>query len=248
MGLSFTHEMWYRTVPALRGYRAILFDNRGMGRSSVPPGPYSIGQMARDARAVMLAARAESAHVLGASMGGMIAQELALAYPDAVEDLILACTSYSGLFARWPDARFGGWLLPRRSHRRGRDPRRGLTDLLYADSTPTERIDEDTELISRCTFTKAGFFNQFAAILRWNAYFRLPRITAPTLVIHGDRDRLIPFQNGHVVAKRIPGAHFEMIRNAGHILMTDQPEACREVLTGFLEEQNRVYSPKLKFG
>ncbi len=79
MGLSFTHEMWYRVLTWLTpGYRAIVFDNRGMGRSDVPPGPYSIPQMASDAAAVMDAAGISAAHVVGASMGGMIAQELAL--------------------------------------------------------------------------------------------------------------------------------------------------------------------------
>jgi pimeloyl-ACP methyl ester carboxylesterase len=196
--------------------------------------------MARDARAVMLAAGVDSSHVVGASMGGMIAQELAVRYPHAVQHLILACTSYSGLFARWPDPRFGRCLLSSKSHGRGRDTRRGLTDLLYADTTPAERIDEDTALISRCIFTKAGFFNQFAAILRWNAYFRLPRIPSPTLVSHGDQDRLIPIQNGRVVANRIPGARFEVIPNAGHILMTDQPDMCRAALLKFLQPKQRM--------
>src|ERR1700759_3679341 len=82
MGLSFTHEMWFRILPSLaERYRVILFDNRGMGRSSVPGGPYSIPQMARDAAAVLRAAGASAAHVMGASMGGMIAQELALRQP-----------------------------------------------------------------------------------------------------------------------------------------------------------------------
>src|SRR5437764_6088044 len=75
MGLSFTHEMWFRVLPSLGSqYRVIVFDNRGMGRSDVPRGPYPIGRMARDAYAVLQAAGVEAAHVLGASMGGMIAQ------------------------------------------------------------------------------------------------------------------------------------------------------------------------------
>src|ERR1700748_2689937 len=104
MGLSFTHEMWYRLLPTLtERYRVILFDNRGMGRSSVPNAPYSIPQMARDAAAVLKAAGASAAHVMGASMGGMIAQELALRQPKLVRSLILGCTTHSGLFGRWPD-------------------------------------------------------------------------------------------------------------------------------------------------
>src|SRR5437868_6273715 len=100
MGLSFTHEMWFRVLPSLASqYRVIVFDNRGMGRSDVPRGPYSIPQMARDARAILQAAGISSAHVVGASMGGMIAQELALCFPDSVRRLVLACTTHGGLFS-----------------------------------------------------------------------------------------------------------------------------------------------------
>jgi pimeloyl-ACP methyl ester carboxylesterase len=191
--------------------------------------------MARDALAVLDAAGIDAAHVIGASMGGMIAQELALLYPHRVRSLILACTSYSGLFARWPDPRFARWLIGSKRTRHGQE--RALTNLLYADTTPTARINEDIEIRCACTWTAAGFFNQFAGILLWNSYYRLPRITAPTLVIHGDQDRLIPIQNGRTVAKRIPNARFHVIPNAGHILMTDQPELCREGLARFLHQQ-----------
>src|SRR3569833_1334595 len=103
MGLSFTHEMWYRILPVLtERHRVILFDNRGMGRSDVPRGPYSMRRMAEDAGIVLDAAGVSAAHVSGASMGGMIAQELALRSPSRVLSLVLGCTSYSGIFARWP--------------------------------------------------------------------------------------------------------------------------------------------------
>jgi pimeloyl-ACP methyl ester carboxylesterase len=228
--------MWYRILPALTDYRTILFDNRGMGRSSVPRGPYSIRQMARDANAVLTAAGVDSAHVLGASMGGMIAQELALLYPQRVRSLALACTSYSGLFARWPDFDCAPrWIPWSKSTRTERE--QSLRTLLYADTTPAARIEEDIRVRCACTWTSKGFLNQFAGILMWNSYWRLPRITAPVLVIHGDQDHLIPPQNGKTVADRIPGARFQLIRNAGHILTTDQPETCREVLVTFLAEQ-----------
>lgn len=227
MGLSFTHDMWFRVLPAVTSsYRAIFFDNRGMGRSDCPRGPYSIRQMARDAIAVMEAACISSAHIVGASMGGMIAQELALRYPGRVRSLLLGSTSYSGLFAKWPDFRYRTWRT-----------------LLYAAATPIERIDEDYAVLRQRTWTRKGFYNQFAGILMWNSYRRLPRIHVPTLVIHGDEDHLVPPENGRVVAARIPGARFVLIPGAGHILITDQTDLSTQLLLNFLAEQTAVASP-----
>jgi pimeloyl-ACP methyl ester carboxylesterase len=237
MGLSFTHEMWFRVLPAISGsYRAILLDNRGMGRSAIPRGPYRISQMADDAMRVLDAAGVSAAHVIGASMGGMIAQELALRHPRRVLSLLLGCTSYGGLSARWPDfsrrPRNLKWGTNDRAVREA-----ALAPLLYADCTPPERIAEDLAVRCNCSWTYKGFLNQFAGILLWNSYRRLPRIHVPTLVVHGAEDRLIPPQNGRVVARRIRHARFELLPNAGHILTTDQPEACVAALLNFLNEQ-----------
>ena len=236
MGLSFTHEMWFRVVPALRErYRTILFDNRGMGRSDCPRGPYSIRQLARDAAAVMDAAGVESAHIVGASMGGMIAQELALRQPSRVRSLVLGCTSYSGMFARWPHFRRGPRINWSRATRLERE--RSLRSLLYADATPLDRIEEDIEIRCGCSWSYKGFWNQFAGILAWNAYWRLPRIKIPVMVIHGEEDHLVPPENGKVIARRIPGARWELLPNAGHVLVTDQPELSSRLLLEFLDEQ-----------
>ena len=90
MGLGYPHDMWHRTRPVVSShYRTILFDNRGVGKSDLPPGPYSIAQMAADAAAVLDAAGVEKANVFGVSMGGMIAQEFALNYPQRVNRLVL---------------------------------------------------------------------------------------------------------------------------------------------------------------
>lgn len=235
MGLSFTHEMWFRVVPELaEEYRILLFDNRGMGRSDVPRGPYTIARMASDARAVLDAANVEAAHVIGASMGGMIAQELALRNPDRVRSLMLGSTTSRALFGRWPRFEYG----PRQWRGLSREEReRSLRRLLYADTTPIERIEEDWRVRCGCAWCYKGFLNQFAGILMWSAYRRLPRIQAPTLVVHGDQDRLVPLDNGRVLASRIPGARFELIRDAGHIMITDQPERCVHAIRTFLEER-----------
>lgn len=233
MGLSFTHEMWFRVLPILAArHRVIVFDNRGVGCSDVPSGPYRISHMAQDAVAVLDAARVPSAQVAGASMGGMIAQELALSYPDRVTSLLLACTSHGGLFARWP--RFtclGSPFLPGA----GRDRRLSWVPLLYSRSTPKERILEDINVQCGCACTRKGALNQFAGILLWSSFRRLPRISVPTLVAHGSEDRLIPPHNGQTVASRIPGAQFRLIPNAGHLLMTDEPAICTSLMLDFLD-------------
>jgi pimeloyl-ACP methyl ester carboxylesterase len=234
MGLSLTHEMWYRVLPGLQGYRCILFDNRGMGRSSVPARRYSIAQMARDARAVLTAAGERSATVIGASMGGMIAQELALQFPEIPARMILACTSHSGVFGRWPNWSFMPW--PGRWSKLERTEReRRFVRLLHSDSTPRERIQEDIRIRSACMWSPIGFRNQLAAILLWSAYRRLPRLRVPTLVIHGREDRLIPAVNGVALSRRIPGSTLKLIDNAGHIMTTDQPEACHAAMREFLD-------------
>jgi len=235
MGLSFTHEMWFRVLPCLTGrYRVILYDNRGVGRSDVPPGPYWMPDMAADAAAVLAAAGADRAHVVGASMGGMIAQELALRQPRLVRSLLLGCTSHGGLLARWPKfVRLPGKMgLVRKN---GREREAVLIPLLYAGSTPLERIHEDLDIQSRCIRTPRGFGNQFTGVLLWSSYLRLPRIQVPTLVVHGAQDRLVPPENGRIVASRIPGAQFRLLPDAGHILTTDQPAVCRDIILDFLD-------------
>lgn len=234
MGLSFTHEMWYRVLPKLSSYRKILFDNRGIGRSDVPRGPYSIATMAEDAIAVLDAAGCDSAHIVGASMGGMIAQEMALRHPSRVRTLTLGCTSSSGVFSRWPRFRKIGfdWLKP--GDRAAREWT--LRPLLYAKNTADELIEEDIRIQCACSWTTKGVMSQLAGILLWSSYSRLPQIQCPTLVMHGDEDHLLPVANGRVVADRIPGAQFELIENAGHILTTDQPEVTMSHLLRFLGE------------
>jgi pimeloyl-ACP methyl ester carboxylesterase len=195
-----------------------------------------MSQLAEDAVAVMDAAQVPAAHVIGASMGGMISQEIALRYPNRVLSLLLGCTSYGGLFARWPDLSRRPRKLPLAKNNM-LDRELAIAPLLYADATPYDKILEDIQLRCQCNWTYQGFWNQFAGILMWNSYLRLPRINVPTLVVHGDEDRLIPLQNGKVVASRIPGARLEIIRGAGHILTTDQPEICAKLLLDFLDEQ-----------
>ncbi len=233
MGLSFSLAMWrdLRSVMA-RHFRTILFDNRGVGKSDVPLRPWSMAAMARDAVCVLDAAGVASAHVFGVSMGGMIAQELALSAPGRVRKLVLGCTQCGGPKAVRPGAEVRRVFLRPFVSKEKRMA--AFTPFLYDQGTPRERIEEDRAVVRANGPKLRGSAVQLLAILRWQAYERLPRIASPTLVIHGDGDRLVPPENGRMIAERIPGARFVLVPNAGHIFPTDQPERSLAEILGFL--------------
>jgi pimeloyl-ACP methyl ester carboxylesterase len=236
MGLGWPSQAWYRSRPVLsEKYRTIALDNRGVGRSEVPPGPYSIAQMAADAAAVLNAARINTAHIFGVSMGGMIAQEFALQYPKKVRSLILGCTAAGGPQAVRAEQEALQVLMTR-----GLDPdqfAKALDPFIYDRGTPAERIEEDTAVRRKWYPPADAYLAQLQAIMAWEAYSRLGQITAPTLVIHGENDRLVPPENAKLIAERIPGAKLAMIPRASHIFLTDQTEAAHHAILEFLDGQ-----------
>jgi pimeloyl-ACP methyl ester carboxylesterase len=234
MGLGYAHQMWFRTRPALESkYRTIVFDNRGVGKSDVPSGPYSIAQMAADAAAVMDAAGIDRARIFGVSMGGMIAQEFAIRYPERVERLILGCTACGGSNAVQAAAKVLQILMARATM----TPDEGaeaMVPYIYDASTPRERIEQDLA-IRRTVYPAAqGYLGQVQGIMAWNCFDRLPSIEARTLVIHGETDELVPPENAKIIADRIPGAGLVMLPHASHIFTTDQPEASHAAILDFL--------------
>jgi 3-oxoadipate enol-lactonase len=237
MGLAYPSQMWYRTRPLLASqYRTLALDNRGVGRSEVPPGPYPIALMASDAAAVVDAADIESAHVFGVSMGGMIAQEFALQYPGRVRSLILGCTAAGGPTAvrAEPEAI---QMLMRREKMSPEQAAEAAVPFIYDPTTTRERIDEDLAIRRPWFPSPAGYAAQLQGILGWEAYSRLNQIVAPTLVIHGESDRLIPPGNANLIAERIPGAKLVMIPHASHLFLTDQTEVSHRAILHFLNQQ-----------
>jgi 3-oxoadipate enol-lactonase len=236
MGLSWASNMWHRTRPLLsERYRTIAFDNRGAGRSDVPEGPYSIALLASDAAAVLDAAGVESAHIVGVSMGGMISQEFALQYPQRVRSLSLCCTAPGGPHAIHPEPAAMETLMLPNSNPEQRA--RAIVPFLYDPGTPQERIEEDLKVLSQLYPIPQGFFGQLQAILAWSAYDRLPQIKAPTFIIHGVTDRLVPAANSDLIAAQIPGAELVKIPHAAHIFPTDQPAESHAALLRFLSAQ-----------
>jgi len=234
MGLGYSHEMWHRTRPVVSAhYRTILFDNRGVGKSDVPQGAYSIAQMAADADAVLDAAGIEKAHVFGVSMGGMIAQEVALNYPDRVNRLVLGCTACGGRNAIAAAQNVIDVLMAR-ARMTPAEGAQAMVPYIYDASTPRERIDEDLAIRIRSYPEAAGYMGQVQAILAWTSFGRLTQIRSPTLIVHGETDQLVPPQNAGILAQNIAGSRLVMLPHASHIFITDQPEASHREVLSFL--------------
>jgi 3-oxoadipate enol-lactonase len=186
MGLGYSHLMWHRTRPLVSThYRTILFDNRGVGKSGVPSGAYSIAQMASDAAAVLDAAGVAKAHVFGVSMGGMIAQEFAINYPERVNRLVLGCTACGGRNSV-PAAQHVLAVLMARANMTPEEGVKAMVPYIYDALTPPERIEEDLAIRRRDYPQAAGYLGQVQAVLAWTSFDRLGLIRAPTLIIHGE--------------------------------------------------------------
>jgi len=240
MGLSYPSYMWFRSRPVLaKTHRTIAFDNRGVGQSDVPAGAYPITTVASDAAAVLDAAGVDAAHVFGVSMGGMIAQEFALQYPNRVRSLILGCTTPGGSHAVQAEPAAIQALM-----RHGMTPAEAteaIIPFIYDPGTPRALIDEDMAVRMKWYPTPQGYAGQLQGIMSWEtAYERLPQIKAPTLVIHGETDRLIPSENAKILAKRIPGAKLVLIPKASHIFSTDQPGVGDRYVAEFLATQRGI--------
>lgn len=225
-----------------RRYRCLAIDNRGVGASTNAPHPFDLEQMARDAISVLDAEDVDTAHVMGASMGGIISQIVAVRHGERVRGLVLACTACRHhewrreLLAEWATAvRARGmsamsgegmrWLVGPRFHRRF-GPWINILGRLVMQGDPEH------------------FAAQVDAILAAHddLRFELADVHAPTLVITGSQDMLTPFGDAEELAEMIPGARLRELRGAAHGLMVEQPNAFNNAVVGFLREVDATTS------
>ncbi len=236
-GLGSDHVEWLQQTPAFsRRLRTIVFDNRGAGDSEAPEGPYSTGQMADDAAALLSAMGIGRAHVLGASLGGMIAQELALRHSERVSRLMLACTSPGGEGSVRPSPVALAAFVRTTDGDRESELRR-MIPYLYTERCCRERPGEIEEFIARRLSrpgSPEGFAAQLAAAVGHSAWERLDGIAAPTLVITGGDDRLVPPVNSERIAHRIPGAKLVVLPGRPHRLFAEDPDAFNREILAFL--------------
>jgi pimeloyl-ACP methyl ester carboxylesterase len=240
MGLGWDMSGWDSMLPYLEGYRVLRLDNRGAGKSDAPNKPYSISMMAGDALRAMDAAGMASANVYGASLGSMIAQEMALSHGERVRSLVLGCPS-PGVISVPGSPGIIRLLLTRHRYTPEEAFRRAAPYLFHRtlEQSP-ELVEQALQRRLAMKIDPVGYRRQMQAGMRWSSLTRLPRLRLPTLVIHGDRDRLIPDINGRIIAGLIPGARFHSIKGAGHVYGTDAPGEAAEIVVSFIASQARM--------
>jgi pimeloyl-ACP methyl ester carboxylesterase len=237
-GLGYDRGGWGPLPDQLAdGFRVLLVDNRGVGQSDFPSGPYTVAEMAADAVAVLDTAGVLRAHVLGVSLGGYVAQELALSYPDRVDRLVLCSTSPAGpnqhpmpaagveAFGRFP-------TLEREA---------GLR-LMVENSMGERGVRERPELVDEIHAyrlqrapTVAAWQAQAIAGAAFDAYDRLSGIVAPTLVLTGGADVVIDPRNSELLAERIPNSRLRAVADRGHMLVWEEGELLAPIVREFLQ-------------
>lgn len=239
-GLGYDHRpyAWLRDVLDTRT-RTVVLDNRGVGDSDKPEGDYTIEEMARDAVGVLDRLGIERTFVLGVSLGGYVAQTIALEHPSRVRALVLGCTYMSGDPERIQMPASTLELLTDREGTPEELIRRGLS-AAFAPGYPQERPDVFEQLVSwrlEHPVPLHGYMGQLAAGMAFDATGRVGGLSCPVLVLHGDADAVVPVERGPELAAAIPGARLEILEGAGHLFFIEQVERTSRLVLGFLEGQ-----------
>jgi 3-oxoadipate enol-lactonase len=227
-GMSGTHLAWGDAFAGEleRDFDVIAYDHRGVGRSARVMAPFSIADLAEDAAGLLDALEIEDAHVLGISMGGMVAQELALRHPGRVRTLALGCTYPGGAEARITDPAVALRLSQAiSSGDRERALRTGYeVNVSAAFAGDRANYQAFREMATQLPVALEVLMLQLQAIQAHDASGRLAGIDAPTLVVHGTEDQMLPVANGELIARLIPGAQLELLDGVGHMFWWEQPQ------------------------
>jgi 3-oxoadipate enol-lactonase len=227
-GMSGNHLSWGEPflTELEREFDVVAYDHRGVGHSSRVTDPFTIVDLAEDAAALLDALGWETAHVVGISMGGMVAQELALRHPQRIQTLTLGAT-YSGgegsalasseVFSKLAEAMMSG------------DRERAIATSYEVNISPGYGADKSAyatfyEMATALPTPVPVIMLQAQAVQAHDTLARLGKISAPTLVIHGTADEMLPYSNAVLIASRIPDAHLEALEDVGHMFWWEQPE------------------------
>lgn len=239
-GLGYASWMWNRQVEELaKHFTVVIFDNRGVGYSDKPEMEYSIKLFAEDTAEVMRALHIEKAHILGVSMGGFIAQEFAILYPEMVDGLILCSTSFGG-----PNS----VPIPQETldiMMQGGSKDGSIEKARYAVSTALnlETIAEHPDIIDfiieqqrENPQPKHAYQRQLYAGASFNSEARVHTIWAKTLILAGRGDRVVPCENARLLHEKIPNSKEIIIEGTGHLFLMEKPDVTNRLIINFLTQ------------
>jgi pimeloyl-ACP methyl ester carboxylesterase len=231
--------LWFKQLEAFaRRFRTIVFDPRGVGRSGGGRTNATIGACADDVAALQSALGLERAHVLGVSFGGFVAQEFALSHPRNLARLVLCCTSFGGARHLLPSASTLQAMASAEGLNTEERTRRNLRPA-FAPSFLAERAEEVEAVTALRLHHPVGeptHLAQVQAAATFDAEARVSRIEAPTLVVTGDEDAIVPPENSRNLAASIKGARLSIIEGAGHMVFIERAEEFNRAVIEFLEE------------
>jgi 3-oxoadipate enol-lactonase len=233
-GMSGTHVSWGEPflAPLRESFDVIAFDNRGIGLSAPIEGAFTIVEMAEDAAGLLDELGIESAHVVGISMGGMIAQDLSLAHPERLRSLTLGCTYCGGP---------GSQLMPQENVEilaagmMSGDRDKAIRASYEVNLSPTFRADEGRyaafyEMATSVPAAKRTIELQAQAIFGHDTSARLGEISTPTLIVHGTDDGVLPYPNGELIGSLMAAARLETLESVGHMFWWEQPDRSAELV------------------
>jgi 3-oxoadipate enol-lactonase len=233
-GLGYGRSGWGPAPSQLaQRFTVVTFDNRGFGESEIAPGPYTTAQLARDALALLDALDVERAHVIGISLGGMIAQELVLAASERVRNLVLCSTTAGGPTAvPMPEETVA--LMGRQPQLDPQEAMRLFVENALSPDPPGGLVEEIVAYRTANPPDGSGWYAQAAAGATHDAMSRLSEITNPTLVVHGTEDNVVDAGNARILADAIPSARLELFEGVGHLLPWERPDEFVALIEEFL--------------
>ena len=236
-GFAAGRWIWFKQTSELaRKFRVIVFDPRGVSASDKPEGSQTIALLADDVAHLLETIGIESAHIVGASFGGFVAQEFALKYPAMTRKLVLCCTSFGG----------PNHVLPAPETLQAIASTKGLNseermraNLLLAFTpeyvrTQVTEVDHVVQLRATNDVPEHIYLSQLQAAMSFNAEARLASIKSPTLVLSGDADVIVPVENSRNLAARIPGAELRIVAGGSHTFFIEQATEFNHIVTEFL--------------
>jgi pimeloyl-ACP methyl ester carboxylesterase len=236
-GLGADMFLWFRQIPELsKHFQVIAFDNRGAGESDKPEEPYTIKMFADDTAGLLKALDVARAHVIGASLGGMVAQEFALSYPAMLNRLALVSTSFGGPNSVPTPKETLAAVLNRTGNPETdiRNSFKLFTHDQWCDAHP-DLVDQYVKWRVAHPQPVAAYQRQAMAPLAFNAEERVSQIAAPTLVAHGSDDRVVPVENARRLAAKIPNAKLMVFEGGGHAFTIEQADEFNSAVIQFLK-------------